>query len=641
LSQEDAFADRLSALFEIADRRDESTFVQDVHIGFVTLVDALTRRGPVVCVFEDAHALRPPMLELIERLAARARGDGRPAMVVALSRSDLDRQRPTWGSTAANAVTLRLDPLTTEESIDLVRKAGGGEIDGAAAAAIASRAGGNPFFIIETTGMLLPQGDGPAVATDTALPPTVQAVVSARLDALSQRLRELARRASTFFVSFDLDELHVVDPDATTEELRQLAEAEIVVRDEGARAVQWRLRHSTLRDVAYASLPKRERVRLHQLIADWLIAADHPGWAAEHLERAARASLDLDPEDRTVPDRAADALIAAGDRARRRMDSRSAIDAYDRALVMAGPERDWGVREARALAGEGEAHYWLGGYPQATAVLERAAEIGKRTDDADTIAGALRFLGDIAINVEADLDKAEDLLDRSLEAAERLGDPATIARTLLFAGWVPWTRRRYAEADAIWRRALEVAEPGDGWARIRALNSLSINRTGGSDALSLDTGDADPLAEALALCDEANALAEASGDPFSIAMTTVQRARVLEDLGRIDESIPCLDRAIAIFEDVGARWELGDAMAERGIAKRDLGLLDEAEQDLRGALRVSEELGERQLASWVWRALARLAEKRGDMADAEDYHRRSREADEGFRRSREPRPRKR
>jgi tetratricopeptide (TPR) repeat protein len=573
------------------------------------------------------------MLDQIERIGAPALGGPRRAMVMVLARSGLLTERPMWGSNTVNAVTLRLDPLTTDESIDLVRQAGGGRIGEAEAAEIAARAGGNPFFIIETTGMLVPEQGGRAPSPGATLPPTVQAVVSARLDTLPQRLRELSRRASAFFVSFDHDELASVDPEATLDELRRLEEAEILVREDGGRAVErWRVRHATLKEVAYASLPKRERVRLHQLIADRLLARGHPTWAAEHLELAGVASLDLDPDDRTVPQRAADALVEAGDRARRRMESRSAIDYYQRALAMAGSQERWGVREARALAGMGEAHYWLGEYPSATEALDRAVTLGARNDDPFALALALRFLGDIAINVEADLDKAERLLDRSLAAAEELGDPWAIVRTLLFAGWVPWTRRRPEEAEAIWRRALSEADPEDGWARVRALNSLSVNLTGGPGYGPENKEDAE---EALALSDRALTLAEEIGDQFSIAMATVQRARVLDDLGRHAEALPGLDRAIEIFDELGARWEFADAMAERGIVLRELGRLDEAEDDLRKAIRISEELGELQMASWTWRALARVSERRGDHAEAEDRHRRSREAEERFERPRQ------
>ena len=73
-------------------------------------------------------------------------------------------------------------------------------------------------------------------------------------------------------------------------------------------------------------------------------------------------------------------------------------------------------------------------------MLDRAVELGRKVDDPFTLSLALRFLGDIAINVDADVDKAEVLLDESLAAAERYDEPWACVRTLLFAGWVPWTR---------------------------------------------------------------------------------------------------------------------------------------------------------------------------------------------------------
>ncbi len=101
--------------------------------------------------------------------------------------------------------------------------------------------------------------------------------------------------------------------------------------------------------------------------------------------------------------------------------------------------------------------------------LQRAVELGRRVEGLFALALALRFLGDIAINVEGDLDRAEELPDESLAASEQLEDPWAIARTVVFVGWVPWTRKRYEDAEAIFRRALEVTDPEDGWSA-RALN---------------------------------------------------------------------------------------------------------------------------------------------------------------------------
>jgi class 3 adenylate cyclase/tetratricopeptide (TPR) repeat protein len=605
--------ERLSLLFGSAEHPAGSGFVQAVQAGVVELIEGLARDRAFVLIFEDGHRLKPAMLDLVERLGAASRNGPRRALLVVLARAELLEQRPRWASKTANAVTIRLDPLTLEESVDLVQQAAADRIDEGEATRIAIRADGNPFFIVETTGMLMHR-DGRSSPIES-VPPTVQAVVAARLDALPARLRELARHASIFFVSFDLDELLVVDPDATVDEVRGLEEAEILVREEGHGATpRWRVRHSMVKDVAYTSLPKRARVRLHHLVADRLFENGHASWAADHLHLAGVASLDLDPDDRTVAEPAADALLAAADRARRRMESRSAIDYYERCLSLSLPDDRWGVREARALAGMAEAHYWLGEYQAATERAEHAVALGTALDDPFTLALALRFLGDIALNIEGDIDKAEELLARSLASAEVLDDPWAIVRTLLFAGWVPSTRKEDDAAEAAFRRALELAAPEDGWARARALNSLAVVTKDQQTALRLS--------------EEATAVAEGFGDPFSVAMTSVQRARILEELGRFEEALPCLEAAVATFEDLGARWELADATAERGDARRGLGQLDAAEDDLRGALHISEELGELQLRSWMWRSLARISEERGDGRQAEDRWRRSREADE-------------
>ena len=93
-----------------------------------------TRDEPVVLVFEDAQTLKSPMLTLIERLGAPARGGPRKALVLVLARPSLLDERPDWGTSTGNAARLRLDPLTNEESIVLARQASGRRIEDAEAA---------------------------------------------------------------------------------------------------------------------------------------------------------------------------------------------------------------------------------------------------------------------------------------------------------------------------------------------------------------------------------------------------------------------------------------------------------------------------------------------------------------------------
>jgi class 3 adenylate cyclase/tetratricopeptide (TPR) repeat protein len=600
----DDCADRLASIFGVGNPlRDESLFVADVQGSAIALLDGLSREAPVVVVVEDAHELRPAMLDLVERLVGRRATEPRRLLVIAVARPELLEARSRWTSELPSHTIVRLDPLTETDAVELVRRASGERVGDVRAREIAARAGGNPFFIVETTGVLLRGADPTA-----GLPPTVRSVVAARLDALSPPLRELARRVSVFLYSFDLDEVAAV-ADAQAQQLGALEDAEILVQDE--RTGGWRFRHEMVRDVAYASLPKRERARLHESVARMLLERDQVAWAADHLERAAIAALDVDPSDRGPAARAVAALASAADRARRRSETRSALEYGRRALALAGDEGSWGAREAWILAGIGEARYWLGEFPGAIEALDRAVELAG--DDDRVIAHALRFRGDIAINVEDDLEAAEAFFERSLAAAERLGDDRVMARTLLFAGWLDWNRERLREAERTWRRALELAErAGDRWAEVRILTALSINTANLGDVPGGTT-----------LIEKAQALAEEMGDRMNVGVTVTQRARRLQEVGRLEESLAGLDRGVTIFEEIGARWDLADALAERGVTQRELGRLDEAERDLERALSIVEELGDRQQLSWMLRALSIVAERRGEPDRAATLRRRS------------------
>ena len=354
----------------------------EVRRGLLSLLSGVASRGPVVLVFEDLHEADPLLLDLIEQLVKEARRV--PLMVLCVARWEFLEDRPNWAGGIADAVTLWVEPLTMGHATELAMEAG--DLANDDAERVARHAGGNPYFVVEIAGMLrreerdLPPS-GPA-ATQRLLPSTVQAVIAARIDQLSPGARELVRRASVFPRGrFDLDELSlIVEP--RKELLAEAEDEELLVPDEDRPGV-WRFGSDILRDVAYDSLAKRERQRLHLRVANKLSADEQlerfPRTIAFHLEQAARASLDLNPRDRAIAERAVDALAHAGDIARRRIESRSAADLYERALALAGPDEDWGDREAWILGVLGEARYWLGEFDQAEAALHRALAVGGET----------------------------------------------------------------------------------------------------------------------------------------------------------------------------------------------------------------------------------------------------------------------
>jgi class 3 adenylate cyclase/tetratricopeptide (TPR) repeat protein len=604
---------RLSVALGLGGRsRDEGRFrVSELRAGLLSLVAGLTREGPLVMVFEDAHLADPSLLDLVEQLVRAAKG--LPLMVLCVARYDLLDERPDWGGGLGDSLNLYLEPMPLADATELALEAGEG-LDPQTAENVARHAGGNPFFIVETTGMLMQEGG--ELPSDTGplpgqlLPPTVQAVIAARIDHLGPDARELVRKASVFpRATFHESELAIIT-EPVEEVLAVLDDEELLVRDERRPGV-WRFRHGMVRDVAYESLPKRERKQLHLRVANRLsedeaTAARYPRSIAYHLEQAAKAALDLDPKERSLAERAVEALSLAGDVALWSSEPGPAVDLYERALALAGPDRSWGVPQAILLANLGEARYWLGEFDAALGPLTRALEIGG--EDPRIRAHASRFLGDIALSIRGNRERAAAYFDQALSAARELGDPWTLARTLLVAGWAPYWKNEIHHARSMFEEALEVARSnpdGDAWAEARALTMLAT--------LASETGDEE---DSLALASGALAIAGSAGDRFSAGVAEESVGGALRRLWRLGEAMPHLDASVQAFRELGARWELASALTSRGIAHRLADRVEAAVDDLREAYRLCRELKERSIVTWTASAFAKVLVDLGDLGAA-------------------------
>lgn len=609
----DKVAYRLSLALGLGEDANHENRYYSVEIrrGVLAMIEGLTATGPVVLVFEDLHVAEPLLLDLIERLMR----DGRrlPLLVICVARWGFLDERPGWAGGLADAVTLWVEPLALEDAAQLAMEAG--DLGRDDALRVAEHAGGNPLYIVEITGMLLREEDvlPPTGAAPSAgpLPPTVQAVIASRMDSLSPGARDLIRKASVFARgAFDASELSlVVDP--RKDVMAELEDVEFLLPEPG-RKDAWRFRSEVLRDVAYESLAKRERQRLHLRVANRLSepgsAERYPRTIAYHLEQAANAGLDLNPRDRSIADRAVEALTVAGDLARRRIEAKSAADHYEHALALAGSEEHWSVREATILSKLGESLYWLGEYERAEHVLERALSVDGVQSDY-VLSHASRFLADIILTIRGDADAAAAMFDRALEAARKLDDTSVLARTLLMAGWVPFWRDDLAGARTMFTEALEAArsnqERPDRWSEVRALVSLS--------SVTSEAGDE---VDALALAEEGLEIGRESGQEFAIATAEEKVALALRHMLRLNESLVHCESAIQIYRELGARWELAGAIGDRGVTYRLSGRLEDAEAELREAFALCRGLKERGLVTWTAAELMKIQVLRGDLSAA-------------------------
>jgi class 3 adenylate cyclase len=155
------------------------------------LFERLARERPLVIVFDDLHWGEPTLLDLVDHLIDWSRGA--PILVLCLARPELLEVRPGWGGGKLNATSILLEPLSEEQAVELIEGLlGENPLDAVVRARIADAAEGNPLFVEQMLAML--REDGADV--ELAVPPTIQALLAARLDRLGREERAVIGRAS-------------------------------------------------------------------------------------------------------------------------------------------------------------------------------------------------------------------------------------------------------------------------------------------------------------------------------------------------------------------------------------------------------------------------------------------------------------
>jgi class 3 adenylate cyclase len=329
------------------------------------LLEAAAREQPLVILFEDIHWAEPTFLELIEHLAGKT--EGVPILIVAAARTDLFDVRPDFGGAVAAATKLELHPLGAEQSRTLIEQLVG---DAGAAADLPDRvfaaAQGNPLFVEELVRMLLEE-------RHAEVPPTIHALLAARLDRLEPAERAVVEAAAVVGRSFSAGAvLELAGGDDRAELERQLSAlvAKQLIEPDGSRFAgeqTFSFNHILVRDVAYQGILKGQRSELHASFAAWLerVAGERANEYEEilgyHLERAHRYLAELGPLDergRQLATRAAARLGSSGGRALARGDIGPAVNLLERAVSLLAEDdllrRDLTVKLGIALAESGQ-----------------------------------------------------------------------------------------------------------------------------------------------------------------------------------------------------------------------------------------------------------------------------------------------
>lgn len=528
-------------------------------------VAASARERPLAIAFDGVHALPDAALVVVEELVAEP-PEG--VFVLTTARPALLERSPRWGSFGAH-LRLEIGPLPARAAEAVVRQVLP-DADPALIADLTQRAAGNPLFLREL-GLARCEGEG-------ELPPTVEAVIQARIDRLAPADQQLLRTAAIFgrvFWAVGLARL-LGSAEPVEPRLTQLARRRFVEADgpsEVAETTQWRFAHPLLQEVLLAGMRARERRAGHARAALWL--SDEVGARDAHLTRIAR-HLDAAGD----PARAAVVWLEAAERATAALAPIDAAQALEAALAADaaggafGPERRAEVeaRLADRRAAEGE-------LDAAAALFERALAAGT---DPLSRAHWLRRRAEIDES-RSDLDAARARLAEARGLLAGRTDPAAARIVVHLDRDLAWLAVRdgdNAGAAAILQAALARTAPDDAASRtpLYVLLGVSAARQGEAEA-------ADRWYR------QAVAGAEATGNATSLGAAFLNLGNLAVGQGDHPGAIAWYGRAIRVRARQGDRDGLARAYGNLGTVHAMSGEYDRAARYLNEAIRIRTRMG--------------------------------------------------
>ncbi len=444
-----------AAIGSLLGESDAATSAEEIAWAFRKTVEHAAEERPLVVVFDDIQWGEPTFLNLIEHVALLS--SDASILLLCMARPELTGHRPTW------PVTLRLEPLGDEDVEELIAERVAGELR----TKIARAAGGNPLFIEEMLAMA-DEGDGEVV-----VPPTLQALLAARLDQLEADERSVLERGSIEGEIFHRGAVQALGPAETqvTPHLAALVRKELISPDRPQLTGEdgFRFRHLLIRDAAYDALPKAIRADLHERFASWLEdrgteLVEPDELLGYHLEQAHRYRTELGTlGGGTLAAAARRHLMAGGHRAALRQDFGAAVNLLDRAASLL-PTAELDLALETELA---DCLIWSGrgddAGRRADALVERASAAGDRVGE---LCGMV-LSGMFRINFESGAaEEVAALVEQSLPVFQEAGDDMALYIAYYALAEVAQTRAQMrAGLEAIERaffhgRQVDYAPPG-------------------------------------------------------------------------------------------------------------------------------------------------------------------------------------
>lgn len=628
ISGEAAIAERVAAAIGLSP---EPFPVTELFWGIRRLFERLAADRPVVAVIDDIHWAEATLLDLLEHLGSTLEG---PVLALSTARHDLFETRSGWGS-GERAIRLDLNRLSESESSQVIASLlGEAELAEPVRLRIVAAAEGNPLFVEQLLSMLVGSGqlrmeEGrwvPAGAVaDITIPPTIQALLSARLDHLAPGERSAIDPAAVIGLEFETAPVVELVPAGVRAEVPRLLES--VSRKQLVRPFQrpggnegYRFEHILIRDAAYGALLKRTRAELHERFVDWADrtnnereAAEHEEILAYHLEQAYRYLAELGPLDERGVElgrRASRRLAAAGRRAFGRGDLPAAASLLRRARETV-PPTDPG--RLTVLPDLGETLMELGEFTTAEEVLAEALNGASASGNALLHARSriiLQFVRLYASGGEGWSDEALRDAEMALAAFTAADDAAGLALTNRLLWAIHGTANRNGPAtEAAEQVIVHARRAGDRRLEARGASGYAITALYGPT----------PVEEARRRADEL--VREVEGDRRTEAFLLGVQAQLLAMSGELDAARERSRRAEATLDELGVKVLSAATSIDSARIELLAGDLEAAERYLRRDYDALMLMGERFLLSTVGGMLARVTYALDRFAEAEELAR--------------------
>jgi predicted ATPase len=626
---------------------------------------------PLILIFEDLHWLdteTQAFLELLSESVATAR--------ILLLVNYRPEYRHEWGSKTFYS-QLRLDPLGREEAEEMLTALlGDGSTLQPLKQFILAKTEGNPFFMEEIVQDLFeqkvlvrdvsrvgtahptPTGALPESFTDLHIPPTVQAVLAARIDRLPLEEKGLLQTLAVIGKEFSLSLLtKVVDQseDKLQSLLSHLQAAEFIYEQPAFPEVEYIFKHALTQEVAYGSVLQERRKALHERTAQAIEILFHPRLEEHYSDLAHHYSRSTNTE------KAVQYLHLAGQQAVQRSANAEAITHLTAALELlknlpATPERD--QQELTLQIALGVPLMATKGWsaPEVERAYTRARDLCEQLGETRQLFSVLRGLWE-CYEVQGKLVAARELGEQLFSLAENTADPAlllvahdVLADTLYYEGQFVAARAHAEQGTALYDRQQHHAlaslyggyDPG---VACLTYEALSLWALGYPDRSSKKMGDTLTLAQELphhpyslawaqfiatwlfqyrregqAALEHAEAvisLSTAQEFPLWVAFATVPQGWALAKRGEEKEGLTRIHQGLALYRAMGGELIQSYFLALLAETYGEMGQTEEGLAVLAEALAVVDRNGEHMWEAELYRLKGQLTLKQFGVRSSE------------------------